>query len=281
MDLTTFLTAGLFAILPALFWLSLYYHKDYRDKEPKAIILQTFLAGIVAGIPFLILRHVMMLIDIQSLFFQGAMSVILFALLEEMAKLSAAIFIVTRHKMDFNQIIDGVIYAISAALGFAFIENMFYISSFLMSNSDMADLAYFVAFRSFGTMLAHTFFSGIAGLIWAYAYFSTQISPFQQKHILAFELKDFINHEILSLHIIRNNILKARPSRRGGHEKKILVLEGVILTSLLHMLFNYLTTVEVFNTNLSFLLVPLIMIGFLYISYLFTKKLNQKILKVV
>ena len=130
-------------------------------------------------------------------------------------------------------------------------------------------------------MLAHALFSGTAGLVWAYAYFSKQISPFQKKHLLAFELKDLINHEVLSLHIIRRNILIAHPSRRGGHEKKILVLEGIMLAAILHIIFNLTTTFELFGQNLTFLIIPALMGGFMYVSYLFTKKCNQKILKVV
>jgi protease PrsW len=281
MNLINIFTAFFFALIPALCWLGLYYHKDYRDPEPKKIIIQTFLLGTLAGLPFLGLRYLLPVIGGGSLLFAGITAVIIFAAMEEMAKLSASIFVVTHHKHDFNQVIDGVVYAVTAALGFAFIENMIYFISFLSSNSDIGDALYVTAYRSFGTMLAHTLFSGLAGLIWAYAYFSKQISPFEQKRLLAFEVRDLISSEILSLHIIRHNILKAMPSRRGGHEKKILVLEGVVLATFLHIIFNLATTFEVFGQNMTFLIVPAIIGGFLYVSYLFTKRMNQKILKVV
>lgn len=281
MSLINVATAFFFALFPALCWLSLYYYKDYRDPEPKKIIIQTFLAGALMALPFLLLRFVTQWLNVSSLIFQGIISVIIFAALEEMAKISASIFVTTRHRLEFNQVIDGVIYAVTAALGFAFVENMIYLAEFLITPSNTESLLYVIAFRSLGTMLAHTLFSAIAGLIWAYAYFSKQIAPFRKKHLLAFELKDFINHEILSLHIIRQNILKAHPSRRGGHEKKVLVLEGIMLATFLHILFNLATTFKLFGQNITFLIVPALMGGFLYISYLFTKKLNTKILKVV
>jgi RsiW-degrading membrane proteinase PrsW (M82 family) len=281
LNLINIFTAFFFALIPALAWLILYYHKDYRDPEPKKIITQTFLLGAFAGLPFLMLRYSLSIIGGESLLLAGIKSVIVFAAMEEVAKLSASIFVVTHHKHEFNQLIDGVVYAIAAALGFAFAENMIYFTSFLSSKPDIGNAFYMAAYRSFGTMLAHTIFSGLAGLIWAYAYFSKQITPFQQKQLLAFEFRDFINHEILGLHIIRNNILRAVPSRRGGHEKKILVLEGLILATFLHVIFNLATTFEIFGKNLTFLIVPAIIGGFLYVSYLFTKKLNQKILKVV
>lgn len=276
MNIINIAIAFFFAVIPALAWLSLYWHKDYKDPEPKKVIFQTFFLGALAAIPFLLLRYIL---PFDSIIFAGISGVIIFAVMEEMAKLTASIFVVTHHKRDFNQLIDGVVYAVAAALGFAFIENMYYLSNFLASGAD--GVLFVVAFRSLGTMLAHTLFSGLAGLIWAYAYFSKQISPFQKKHLLAFELKDFINKEILTLHIIRQNILKARPSRRGGHEKKVLVLEGIMLATILHVIFNLTTTFELFGHSMTFLIVPGLIGGFMYISYLFTRRLNQKILKVV
>jgi len=237
--------------------------------------------GALAGLPFLGLRYLLLWLNSDSVLLTGIFSIIIFATMEEMAKLSASIYVVTKHKLEFNQVIDGVVYAVTAALGFAFVENIIYFATFLSSNSDFGDALYVTAYRSFGTMLAHTIFSGLAGLIWAYAYFSKQISPLEQERLLAFEVRDFINHEILGLHIIRHNILKAMPSRRGGHEKKVLVLEGIMLAIFLHVIFNLATTFEVFGKNLTFVLVPMIIGGFLYISFLFTKKLNQKILKVI
>lgn len=281
MDPKSLAIAFLFALAPALGWLALYYHKDYRDPEPKKAIIQTFLVGAAMGFPFLFLRYTMTWIDLEPLFLGGTVSLFIFAALEEMAKLSAAIFVVMHHRLEFNQLIDGVVYAVAAALGFAFVENLFYFSSFLSTASSLPQFFSITAYRSLGTMLAHTLFTGLAGLIWAYAYFSRQITPFQKKNLLTFELKDLVNHEILSLHIIRQNILKAHPSRRGGHEKNILVLEGIVMAIFLHVLFNVTTTLELFGKNLTFLLVPALVGGFLYISYLFTKKLNTKILKVV
>ena len=281
MELKNLTISFIFAIVPALIWLFIYYRKDKLDPEPKKIILKTFIVGAAMSFPFLFLRYVMMWIDLSPLFLGGTVSLILFAILEEVAKLSAAIFVVMHHKLEFNQIIDGVIYAVTAALGFAFMENMFYLASLQSAGTNILDFAYVVGFRSLGTMFAHTLFTGLAGLIWAYAYFSKQISPFSKKHLLSFELKDWFNHEILSLHIIRQNILKARPSRRGGHEKKVLVLEGMFLAFFLHIIFNFTTELEIFGKSMTFLLVPALIGGFLFISYLFTKKMNTKIFKVV
>lgn len=271
--------ATLLSTLPAVFWTVFFYKKDYRDPEPMTAIFQTFLAGCVSAIPFLVLRVGLTHAPQLNSFFTGLMAVILFAALEEMSKLVASIFVVSRHRMHFNQMIDGVVYAVTAAIGFAFVENIFYFIQFI--NSGAQGLTGVFLFRSFGTMLAHTLFSALAGLIWAYAYFSKKISPFERKSLLAFELKDFVNKEILSLHIIRNNILKARPSRRGGHEKQALVMEGMVAATLLHVIFNMTTTFSVLGHTITFLLVPALMLGLLAVSYQFTKRMNVQILKVV
>jgi protease PrsW len=281
MEIKNIIIAFIFAFIPAMCWLILYYKKDKKDPEPKKIIMKTFIVGAAISTPFLFLYYAMSWVGMNLFFLGGAVSIILFAILEEMAKISAAIFVVNYHKHEFNQIIDGVVYAVTASLGFAFMENLFYLASFHGANTNIYDFIYVIAFRSLGTMLAHTLFSGLAGLVWAYAYFSKQISPFNKQNLLVFEIKDWLNREILSLHIIRHNILKAQPSRRGGHEKKVLVMEGLMLAIFLHIIFNVTTDFEIFGKNLTFLLVPMLIAGFLYISYVFTKRLNVKILKVV
>lgn len=279
MEISKVVIAFALALLPAIGWLLFYYHKDYKDPEPKELLFKTFLAGVAIATPFLFIRGFLSAFPELSTAMTGVFAVFLFAALEEMAKLTATIYIVTRNKGHFNQVIDGVIYAVTAALGFAFVENQLYFYEFLKSGTD-GILGVFL-FRGLGTMLAHTLFSGLAGFIWAYAYFSKKISPFNKKGFLGFELKDFFNREIITLHIIRRNILISHPSRRGGHEKKILVLEGIFLATILHAIFNLTTTFEAFGKNLSFLLVPALMGGLVYLSFLFTKKRNHKVLKVV
>lgn len=269
-----------FAFLPVLFWLILYYRQDYRDLEPRRVILQLFLIGMLAALPFLLLRYLLAIFPFIS-WMSGVVGVIIFAALEEMTKLSAAVFVIDRRRVEFNQLVDGIIYLVAVALGFAFVESLFYLTAFLWQSLTWSSFIIVAAFRGFGTVLAHTLFSGIIGFIWAYAYFSTQISPFQKKHILAFELEDWLNREVFSLHIIRHNLLKARPSRRGGHEKRVLVMEGLFLGVILHSVFNLMTTFEIWGQHLTFLLVPFLMGGLMLMGYLFHKKFNHKIFKVV
>jgi RsiW-degrading membrane proteinase PrsW (M82 family) len=279
---TALLSLGL-ALVPALAWLGIYYSKDKIDPEPRKVIVQTFVWGCLSAAPFVgmkLILNAMPALTIGPRISMVWIATLVFPAMEELAKISSTIYVVQKNKKAFNQVIDGVMYGVTGALGFAFIENLFYFWG-LFDQGITTQVLTIVAFRSFGTMLAHTIFSGIAGLIFAYAYFSKQITQFQEKGLLGFEFKDFLNQEIMTLHIVRKNILMAHPSRRGGHEKKILVLEGIFLATVLHIIFNITTTLNLFGENLTFLLVPALMGGFLYLSNAYAKKFYNHIYKVV
>lgn len=282
MEWCSILISVFLAIIPAFFWVLTYYRLDSSDPEPKKVVLKLFLFGFASAVPFLLLRFLWVYFNISISFFAGLVGVIVFAVLEELVKMVVAVYVITSEKIYFNQLVDGIIYTVMVSLGFSFVENIFYLTELMGFNVDFGTFAYVSIFRTMGTMLAHTLFSAVAGFIWAYAYFSEKISPFKtKKKWVPTEFSPWANKEILTLHIIRKNILKARPSRRGGHEKQVLVMEGLILAIFLHVIFNVLVTTEVLGQNLTFLVIPLLMIGFFGISYLFTLKFNQKILKVV
>ena len=281
MSVSAWVTAFLFAFVPALCWLAVYRLKDRKDPEPKRMIARTFFGGALMAVPFLLLRQLFPMISTDPLLVTGVKGALVFALFEEAAKLSAAIWVVSRSPKVFNQIVDGMVYAVTAALGFAFVENLFYFHTFASFGFGAGQWVAVVGFRSLGTMLAHTLFSGIAGLLWGYAVFSKKITPFGKDGLLGFGWNDLVYWEAWSLHIIRRNVLIAHPSRRGGHEKKALIFEGIVLASLLHAAFNLLVTFRVGGANTSFLAVPALMGGFLYASYLFAKKRHQEIFRIV
>jgi hypothetical protein len=76
---------------------------------------------------------------------------------EEGVKLFAA-WALARHRREFDEPVDGIVYACAAALGFAAIENMKYFAVTRMSGT-------VVAARAFLSVPAHMFFSAI----WGYA----------------------------------------------------------------------------------------------------------------
>ena len=75
---------------------------------------------------------------------------------EELAKCGAA-WSLARHRKEFDEPVDGIIYGCAAALGFAAVENMKYFALGRMSGA-------VIAMRAFETVPAHMFF----GAIWGY-----------------------------------------------------------------------------------------------------------------
>lgn len=153
MDLLLIFTVSL---VPAALWVWFFYRQDRRDKEPIRLILAAFFAGMIAVVPAAFLEWPFrgLLINPPNLLIRLIVAVGVVGLVEEGAKL-AATYLVAYRRPEFNQAVDGIIYAVTASLGFAALENAFYTAAF----------GYGVApLRALITTLAHASFGGVAGL---------------------------------------------------------------------------------------------------------------------
>ncbi len=253
--------------LPALGWILLWRHKDQQDPEPKKMILMAFIFGIFSAFPFFLIRHFWG-DALQGIEIWG--SVFVFAIAEEFSKAFAVVRLGKHLKIHFNQMVDGIVYATAVGLGFAFAENILY---FFISISTFGIGETFwevVIFRSIGTMLAHSVFSGIFGFFWGYAFVSRHITPLHNFSVSRFWK---VLQESVRFHIIFSHILQARPSTRG-HEKSDLVREAFLLACIFHVLFNIALQISVFGYTLTVGIVPLLMGGFLFLSHRFLQKQN-------
>jgi protease PrsW len=141
--------AALFAIAlaPALFWFWFFARRD-RNPEPAWLLLRTFAWGMAMVLPAVLLESA-----IEGAF--GMMAVfLLVGLIEEGCKFLAALSVVKRQ--EFDEPIDGLIYATAAALGFATLENVLY----LMNHG-----AGLIFVRGSISTLGHILFAGT----WGYA----------------------------------------------------------------------------------------------------------------
>lgn len=117
----------LLAALPSLILLWYFNRWDRARSEPAGLLLFTFFLGFVAVIPAAAME---MLIDPLRLPFPPLLQLLFRAfivagLVEEGVKL----FVVKRFILGrpaFDEVMDGIIYTITASLGFAFFENIFY-----------------------------------------------------------------------------------------------------------------------------------------------------------
>lgn len=284
----SFIILAVIAFLPAFAWLALWYFKDSKDKEPKKALAYAFVFGAVVPLPFAFFSWQLQSYEIfvrswewfSGLLFSVPFWILLIvlALLEEALKHFAAMATGTKYKIFFDQIIDGVMYSVAAALGFAWMENILYLLvafDYYGIQSTVFWQTYF--FRSLGTMLAHSLFSAVFGLFWGHAFLSAAVSP---KH--NYSVKAFFSRipkrfwQTITLHIIRRHILIARPSTRG-HERADVVLEGLYLATLLHSMFNFLLEMN----GLMVLIGPFLLLLFLFISHQFLVPKNIKIWKPV
>ena len=111
-----------------LFWL---YQKDRYETEPMSLIFKLMAFGAVACLPAAILEMFAKPILFHKQ--DGLISMLIYAvfgigLVEESCKFIVLRWVTWRNPF-FTQRFDGIVYAVSASLGFALLENMLYVSS--------------------------------------------------------------------------------------------------------------------------------------------------------
>jgi len=148
------------ALVPALLWLAFFYLQDVREPEPKTLVLAVFLLGALLaraiGIPI-----VDDLFHTASWFSAGTLFHILGAILVTGFTQQFLIFAAVRYSVysskEFDERVDGVVYATAAALGYATMVNLHYVIQ-----SGGLDLASGI-FRITITAMALASFGGLTG----------------------------------------------------------------------------------------------------------------------
>ncbi len=122
------------------------------------LLLRFFLLGGLAVVPALFLQDFLGPLGRAGL---SGIAVLTFSvgLIEELSK-SALIIAGAVQEKEFNENLDGIIYAITGGLGFAAVENLLYTLAFDISVGLM---------RAIITTLAHAAFSGCFGYFWGLA----------------------------------------------------------------------------------------------------------------
>jgi len=163
-------------IVPSLLWLLFFLNKDCHP-EPKKRIAQTFFLAIALA-PIAILAQWLFVyatsryapgtnIAASPLFFGWA------ALVEELVKLMAVTYVVYR-TADFDEPVDGMVYMITAGLGFAAIENMLVLFRNIPDGVQVT--LQILVLRTFGATLLHALSSALLGYFVALAWFLFQHS---------------------------------------------------------------------------------------------------------
>lgn len=163
------LAALIIPMIPGVIWLWIIYRTDWYEPEPKRLVLATFALGIIAIAPaFGGERLAGMFYPFLRYVESGAIAPIPMAIgcflvigpCEELAKFLAVRLFVYRNK-EFNEPLDGIIYAAAAALGFASLENVLYVIDWHTGHVQWGALG----IRSLFALPGHVIFS----TTWGYA----------------------------------------------------------------------------------------------------------------
>jgi RsiW-degrading membrane proteinase PrsW (M82 family) len=168
------------ALLPlvvSIAWLLFVRRFDRARPEPWWLVLATFALGGVAVLPALAVELLCAaaspwldpsLVTLGGRLWSLPVALPVYALVvgltEETSKFGAT-WVLARRRPEFDEPIDGIVYACAAALGFAAVENVKYFALGRMGGA-------MVAVRSLVTVPAHMFF----GAIWGYALGRTLVS---------------------------------------------------------------------------------------------------------
>jgi RsiW-degrading membrane proteinase PrsW (M82 family) len=147
---------------------------------------------------------------------------------------------------------DAIEYSILVGLGFAFAENVFY---FFNAWHSGAFIQVFI-FRSILSVFAHVFFSGVFGYYYGLAHFATPLY-----HEEVHKQRNVIVRSIHKIFHMKGSVF--------FHEEKMM--QGLLLASILHSIFNYLL-----QLNKILYIVPFLFFGYFILSYLFDKKEDHK-----
>ena len=158
-------------LAPSLIWLSFYLKRDCHP-EPKSLLAKAFLMGIIIS-PLAILLQLGFseLRNIVSFEFlhQGTPAFFLWSsFVEEFLKFLAVYLVIVRSP-EFDEPVDGIIYMISAALGFAAIENILVMFNLIPDGAGTALNT--LALRFVGATLLHALASGLMGYFLAMSWF--------------------------------------------------------------------------------------------------------------
>ena len=154
------------AFAPGIFWLWFFYKKDKIEPEPKHLIVKTFFWGMAAVIPAIFFET-----PFRGLGGGMVLTVIAAPVFEEYLKYSAVRRTIYAHD-EFDEPMDGIVYAAAAALGFASLENAFFLFS-AYSRGGESQVWATLTVRAFLSVPGHVMFSAM----WGYALGVAKFSP--------------------------------------------------------------------------------------------------------
>ncbi|BBL67921.1 PrsW family intramembrane metalloprotease [Methanoculleus chikugoensis] len=146
------------ALAPGVFWAWYFYHRDKFEPEPAALIVKIFLLGVLVTFPVAFVEGFFGLF-IASPLIMGA---VVAPIVEEYGKF-AVVRRFAYHNPEFDEPMDGIVYAAVAALGLASLENVLYVFTAYLTSPALALGT--IAIRAIFSVPGHALFASV----WGYA----------------------------------------------------------------------------------------------------------------
>ncbi|MEI6280858.1 MAG: PrsW family glutamic-type intramembrane protease [bacterium] len=182
-------------IIPSLLWLW-FWLKEEGHSEPKGLLTIVFILGMIAVVIVLPIQKF-----IQTYVNSEEFQIILWASAEEMLKFIAVLVVIYRTKY-LSEPIDWPIYLITAALGFAALENtLFLIKPLSVSGATVSLLT--GQLRFLGSTLLHTIASGTIGITIGISFYMNNTR--RKLYLFLGFLFAIALHSAFNFLIIRNN----------------------------------------------------------------------------
>ncbi len=156
--------AFLGGVVPSLLWLAFWLFEDSLHPEPKKYLLLTFVLGMLSVWPVLKVE------EFFVAYATGTLLLLCWAFTEEVGKFAAGLLGGILWPV-FDEPLDAVIYMVTAALGFAAMEN----TLFLFGSLQQGTIHGIVSgdLRFIGATLQHTLSSACIGVMLAYSYYKS------------------------------------------------------------------------------------------------------------
>lgn len=268
-------------------WLAFWRYWDNYRTEPLGMLVMSAAWGAVFAYFLIFMTGECSPATISFAYFAGVI------LLEEFTKSFALVNAIECVGKHFEERNDGIIYGAATALGFVFVETMFYLyHSVNFWEVYWGRLVY--------TAPAHMVFTGIFGMYYARAYLSDAISGTGRKRkqppyaILGNLLQAAVTHipeqkrtfwrvhfailkqigRTLTLHITRSHLIAGKLTR--GHWSGEILSEGFLLAFYLHLIYSYILTSEIIAFRLIGLVGVILIFVLLWLRFIELEESQNK-----
>lgn len=255
------------ASIPVGVWLYILFSKFEKSKKIVAIV---FALGCLTAPALLGLQYLWDIFpefnlnafienNVQNQNTMFLLVFILFAAMEEIIKIFM-VRVIDKKTLFITTINNAILYSIASALGFSFVENIYYLYQFWPSISS-GELVSMYIFRSVFTACAHMIFSGVLGYYYGIGKYSITISA--EKEITG-------EHSFFTRAISKIFDLPISESYRQK-----FVIKGLLIAIGMHATYNY-----VLQFNFILPCIIFVILGYIYLRYLLNRKAGHLVLTV-